>query len=106
MIDTWDDPVRGRPLIEMVTAAIEDPDFATLVREYTERELIDLQADRLGGRYPRRRAAVLTSQLLGMIVCRHIIKIEPIASMSADELVSAMTPAIQSTIIADTRHRS
>jgi AcrR family transcriptional regulator len=47
--------------------------------------------------YPdaQRRAALIGSQLLGLGLCRYILRLEPLASLTTDEVVGGIAPAIQ-----------
>ncbi|WP_326670651.1 TetR/AcrR family transcriptional regulator [Streptomyces sp. NBC_01257] len=42
-----------------------------------------------------RRAALVTSQLLGMALARYVLRIEPAVSMDRDELIAWLAPVIQ-----------
>ena len=42
-----------------------------------------------------RRAALIGSQLLGLALCRYILRLQPLASLSADEIVAGLAPTIQ-----------
>jgi len=54
-----------------------------------------VQADRL------RRSGLIASQLIGFAMLRYVWKIEPVASMTEDEIVAAIAPNIQRYIDAD-----
>jgi hypothetical protein len=41
------------------------------------------------------RSGLVSSQLMGLAMMRYIWKIEPVASMSDDELVAAIAPNLQ-----------
>jgi len=47
--------------------------------------------------YPdaQRRAALIGSQLLGLGLCRYILRLEPLASLSVDQVVAGIGPTIQ-----------
>ncbi|HTU96703.1 MAG TPA: TetR family transcriptional regulator [Solirubrobacteraceae bacterium] len=47
--------------------------------------------------YPdaERRAALIGSQLMGLALCRYILQLQPLASLSGDEIVAGLAPAIQ-----------
>jgi AcrR family transcriptional regulator len=47
--------------------------------------------------YPdaERRAALIGSQLMGLGLCRYILRLEPLASLSGDEVVAGIGPTIQ-----------
>ena len=47
--------------------------------------------------YPEaeRRAALIGSQLLGVGLCRYILRLQPLASLSSDDVVAGVAPTIQ-----------
>jgi AcrR family transcriptional regulator len=47
--------------------------------------------------YPdaERRAALIGSQLMGLGLCRYILRLQPLASLSSDEVVAGVAPTIQ-----------
>jgi AcrR family transcriptional regulator len=93
-IAAWDDPVAGRPLVALIRSAAHDVALATVVREGVQREIVDKLADTIGGRDARRRASLFCSQMVGLIYARYVIGIEPLASMSGDELVRMYAPVM------------
>jgi hypothetical protein len=52
------------------------------------------------------RAELIGSQLVGMGFNRYVLRLEPLASASADELVAAVAPTIQRYLTADLRLHS
>ena len=49
----------------------------------------------LGDEHAKQRGALIGTQLLGLALCRYVLRLEPIASSSADDLIRAVAPAIQ-----------
>ena len=49
----------------------------------------------LGYEAPERRAALIGSQLMGLGLCRYILRMQPLASLSTDEVVAGVAPTIQ-----------
>ena len=43
----------------------------------------------------RRRSGLISSQIMGLAMMRFVWKIEPVASMSDDDLVTAVAPNLQ-----------
>jgi AcrR family transcriptional regulator len=93
-IVAWDNPETGAPLVALIRSAAQDDVLATLVREGVQREIVDKVADRIGGRDARKRASAFGSQMVGLIYARYVIGIEPLASMTVDELVRIYAPAV------------
>lgn len=95
MLAAWDDPRTGAPLVAMAAAAATEPDLNRLVREAVGREIVTRLADRLGGPDGAERAAVFTTQIAGVIYARYVLRLEPIASMAAADIVSRLAPSLQ-----------
>ena len=50
---------------------------------------------RPAGRAAAERAAFIAAQLLGLALCRYILRQEPLASLPAAEVVAAVAPSVQ-----------
>lgn len=98
MVTVWDDPVAGAPLRLLATEAINDPQVGRLFREMIEREILGRIAAHLGGRQAQQRATAAGSQLAGLIFLRYVIRAEPLASMSVDELVRHLSPSLRTAL--------
>ncbi|WP_141581899.1 TetR family transcriptional regulator [Actinomadura sp. WMMA1423] len=98
MVSAWDDPERGGPLLLMVRAAVQDPDLTRLVREILEREMISRIADHLGGPDATARAGAFGTQLAGLIFARYVLAVEPVASMTPDELIRYHAPGLRAAV--------
>jgi AcrR family transcriptional regulator len=90
----WDDPATGPPLIALLRAAANDPAISRLAAEMVEREIIARLADRIGGEDALRRAAALCAQMAGLIFSRYLLRLEPIASMPAEDIIRALEPSL------------
>jgi AcrR family transcriptional regulator len=106
VLATWDDPERGAGLRVMAEGAVRDPEMRRLFREVIERELISRIADRLGGAAAERRAAAVAVQIAGLIFLRYVLQAEPVASLSADELVRHVAPALRAAAAGPPRRRA
>ncbi|GJO38651.1 TetR family transcriptional regulator [Mycobacterium marinum] len=90
----WDEPQTGAPLRALVTAAVHDAALASLVKDMVERELIDKVAARIGGADARKRAVAFCGQIAGIFMTRCILHLEPICSMTHDEIIRLYTPSL------------
>ncbi|HTW20034.1 MAG TPA: TetR family transcriptional regulator [Mycobacteriales bacterium] len=95
MLSVWDDPNTGPALRGLLSTAAVDGDQARMVREAVHREIIQRYAARLEGKDSLARAAALTTQVAGVVFARYLLQIEPIASMTADEVLKALAPSLQ-----------
>lgn len=98
MLGAWDDPERGGPLLLMVRTAVQDPDLTRLVRELLEREVVGRIADHIGGPGATARAGAFGVQLSGLIFARYILALEPLASMTPDELIRHLSPGLRAAL--------
>ncbi len=49
----------------------------------------------LGDERAAERGTLIAAQLLGLALCRYILRFEPLASLSADDVVAAVAPSVQ-----------
>jgi AcrR family transcriptional regulator len=105
----------GRRLAETVVALLDNPDLRTvvlgrlrsaashpeaaeLVRDMVSRDLSILTGALTDDR-PDLRAVLVGTQLVGLAFARHIVGVEPVASMSATALVDVLAPALQRLLV-------
>ncbi|HEY3528851.1 MAG TPA: TetR family transcriptional regulator [Nocardioides sp.] len=99
----WDDAETGPSLRTFLEAVVRDPNVARGFREMMEQEMLPSIADRIGGdAAATRRAALVASQLAGLILTRYLLRVEPIASMPAPELARWMAPSLRSALAGPT----
>lgn len=95
VLDSWSDEDVGPVLRAVVLTAAHETRTREKLRLVVESGLIggstlgDDEGERL------RRSGLIASQLIGFALLRYVWKIEPIASMSDDEVVAAMAPNLQ-----------
>ncbi|RFU38335.1 TetR/AcrR family transcriptional regulator [Actinomadura logoneensis] len=94
MLDRWE---GGRNAAEAVLlrAAPTRPDAAARVQEIFDQEIVPaVRAVRPDDPHVRERAALLLSQSLGVVYCRYLLGIEPLASMDVDTLATLVADAV------------
>jgi AcrR family transcriptional regulator len=79
----------------LLRSAASNEYAASKVRELFAAQLLPALA-RVGSRGDvGKRAGLVASQLLGLALCRYILKIPPVAEMSPEEIVKHIGPTIQ-----------
>ncbi len=106
VIATWDQPEAGQPLRAALHGAVSDPALGMMVRSGLQSELVDKLAARLGGIDAHQRAGLFSGQIAGVIFSRYILALEPMASMSPDEIVARLGPALTHILHGPARPRS
>jgi AcrR family transcriptional regulator len=98
LLRSWNDPERGAPLRVMLTASIQDPELSRLLKEVFEREMITRVAEHIGGANAHYRAGAFCSQLAGLVFARYVLRVDPIASMTVDELTRHLAPGLRAAL--------
>ena len=90
-----DDPEGRRPLVGLVRAAASEAEAARMVRELLTREVIARIVEALGVDDADFRASLVGSQIVGLLMARYIVGLEPLASLPAERVAAAIAPNLQ-----------
>ena len=99
-LSVWDDPELQVPMIGFARGLL-DPSASALVKNGFLEVVIKPLGEALGIDDPSRRMTLVASQMLGIVMFRYLVRVEPLASMSADEVVAAYGPTIQRYLTGD-----
>jgi AcrR family transcriptional regulator len=100
-LSIWDNAADRSPLLALVRSAVGDEDAAAMLREFITEEVLGQIARRLGSPDARLRATLVGSQLVGLIMARYIIRVEPLASAPAAQVAAAVGPTVQRYLTGD-----
>ena len=95
VLEMWDDPEIGCYVLAVVAASPADQELNRLLSDVVEREIVDPLARRLAGPDARDYAVAFCSQLLGLVISRYLLRLEPAASMSVNEVLDRFGPSLQ-----------
>lgn len=104
-IGVWDSP-EGRHLVGVIRSVVGHENAAAMMREFFTRAIFGQLARSLDISEPDRRAALVASQLFGLAMVRYVLRIEPVASATVDELAAWVGPNVQRYIAGDLRKRA
>jgi AcrR family transcriptional regulator len=90
----WDDPTTGPKLLAMLRSAMTHEASATLLREFLMRRLFGNMSGLLHTPDAEVRVDLAAGQLIGIALLRYVLRVEPIASASVEELVHRCAPAL------------
>jgi AcrR family transcriptional regulator len=79
----------------LVRAAATEPAAARMVRDLLTRRVFTPLAQRLGTGDALLRANLVGSQVVGLVMARYVVGLEPLASLPSDRLVAAIGPTFQ-----------
>lgn len=100
-LSVWDDEQARGPILALLSAAGGDPKAAALLREFLGQELLGPITAGLGHPGSRLRANLVASQLVGAAMVRHVLRVEPLASLPADDVVALLAPTLQRYLTGD-----
>lgn len=93
-VSVWDVEETRRPVLA-VMRGILDPGGQQLVRDGFFRMVLDPVGTALDLDQPERRMQLVASQLVGLVVLRYVLAVDPLASASSEELVATYAPTLQ-----------
>ena len=95
IVELLEDPEAGRKLIGLVRAAAAEPEAARMVGDLLGREIWGPAAGKLPIKQPVGAVNLIATQVLGLVMARYVIRIEPLASLSKEGVVELLSPALQ-----------
>jgi AcrR family transcriptional regulator len=95
LLGVLEDPESRGAITSIVRAAASEPEAARAARELVTTRVLVPIAKGIDVDRPELRASLVNSQMVGLIMARYIVGLEPLASLSADEVVEAIAPNLQ-----------
>ncbi|CAN5382425.1 TetR family transcriptional regulator [soil metagenome] len=87
--------------VGLIRAATSEPEAARVVRDLLTREVLAPLAEGIGSDDADFRAALLMSQIVGLIMARYIVEVEPLASRDQAAVADAIAPTLQRYLTGD-----
>lgn len=91
----------GSAMLAVLRSAVSQDRAAELLRAFIGREVIGRVAGELTTDSPELRATLVGSQLTGLALVRYIIRVQPLASATTEDVVAAVAPTIQRYLTGD-----
>lgn len=95
VLSVLESPEGAGRMTGLVRAAASEEAAARMVRELITRDILTPLADGLGTDRPRLRGSLAGSQIVGMVMARYVVGVEPLASLPADEVADLVAPVLQ-----------
>jgi AcrR family transcriptional regulator len=94
-LSVWDLAANNSPLLALFRSAVSDEQAAAMLREFITEEVLGRIAEGLGSPDAKLRATLVGSQLVGLMMARYIIRVEPLASAPPAVVAAAIGPTLQ-----------
>jgi AcrR family transcriptional regulator len=114
VLGLWDDPVSRPVMLGIVRSAASDPvaaamlrgilaegPFASIVRAVLSEEPYATLVGPIGRDEAELRATLVGSQLVGLLMARAVVAVEPLASAPTEVIVRAVGPTVQRYLVGD-----
>lgn len=95
LIGVLETPDGRRRVTGLVRAAASEPEAAQMVRDLLTREIFARVVEQLRVDDADLRANLVASQVIGLVMARYIVGLQPLASLPPGEIVAAVAPALQ-----------
>ncbi len=95
LLSVWDDPATRLPLIALLRSSLVQGTPETLLQQGILRMVLQPMRDALPAEEADRRVQLVISQMVGLVVTRYLLALEPLASMPAEQVVAWVAPTLQ-----------
>jgi len=82
-------------ILALVRSAVSNETAAAMLREFVTTELLSVIAGLTQRQNAALRASLVAAQLVGIAMLRHVLRVEPVARATEDEIVALVAPAIE-----------
>jgi AcrR family transcriptional regulator len=94
LVERWEDAAHDDKLIMLLRTAVNSDAVAAQVQTVLG-QLVTEPIAALGAADASERGAFIGTQLIGLALYRYILRLEPLASMPAADVVAAVAPSVQ-----------
>ena len=94
-LELWENPANGGTLLTLLRSAVTDEATAARFRRIFGEQVAPAVLRFAEPADAERRAGLVASQLLGLALCRHVLRLPPVVAMTPEQLVADVGPVIQ-----------
>jgi AcrR family transcriptional regulator len=94
-LDVLEDPHGRSVMTGILRAAASEPEAARIVRELVANRIVGAITEGLDVDDAALRATLAASQMVGLVLARYIIRVEPLASLDREAVIDAIAPTLQ-----------
>ena len=102
IVGMLENPLSRSVVLGRIRSASSHPDAAALVRETVTRDVGRL-VSALTDDEPETRAVLVGSQVVGLALARHVVQVEPLASLPAADVIDYIAPTLQHYLVGTLR---
>ncbi|MEU3843036.1 TetR family transcriptional regulator [Streptomyces sp. NPDC028635] len=95
LLSLWENPATRTPLLAIVRSAVNNETAAAALRRLVSAQLLRRVSGELKTADAELRAELAAAQLVGTVMLRYVIKVEPLASVDVEQIVARLAPVVQ-----------
>jgi len=97
----WENAVSRAPMLAVIRTATSSDAGAAMLREFLERNVLKRVAAELTPDRPALRAALLASQMAGLLMARYVICLPAVVDAPIEDIIAAVGPNLQHYLTGD-----
>jgi AcrR family transcriptional regulator len=95
VVQIWEDGDARSTLLGLLRSAVNNDGAARMLREFVSSSILGVVRQAAVTPEADFRASLVASQVVGLMLTRFVVELEPIASAGVDELAAAIGPTIE-----------
>lgn len=102
LLQVWDGPA-GPTVLALLRSAVTDERTAALLREFLQTRVLGpvLAGLAVPDAEVRARSTLVATQLVGLLVARFVLRLEPVATADPEQVAAALGPTVQRYLTGD-----
>lgn len=101
-VSIWEGDLHDEFITLLLRSATTNPTAAEQMRKLFQRQVVGLLRDLIGDDPSMsQRAGMVSSQILGIALCRYVLELPPLVVMDPDTLVALVAPVLQHYLFGD-----
>ena len=94
-LEQWDEAGEHSPMVMLVRSAVTHEESTRMLREFVTEQVLGRLAAGMDTADRALRASLVGSQMIGLIMARYVVRVEPLASADPETVVAAVAPTLQ-----------
>ena len=94
-LSVWESPTASSQFLALIRSAVSHERSAAMLREFVSTAVLGRLVAALDVDDRPRRAALVGSQLVGLAMTRYVLRLEPLASASVEEIATPVGATVQ-----------
>ncbi len=94
-LEQWDAAGPHSPMVILVRSAVTHDESTRMLREFVTEQILGRLTSALNSPDKALRASLVGSQMIGLVMARYIVQVEPLASAEPEAVIAAVAPTVQ-----------